>query len=135
MSRLVGNVYFIQEDLSGPIKIGYTRSWDFDRMVALQAGNYRPLQLLGMIPGQPREAEAQWHQRFAHVRLKGEWFHPSVELLLAIEDEAVIASRTLRAAAAENLVRANMRKDRGGPGLVFCRTAAQVRRAVSGEAA
>lgn len=79
-----GFLYFVQEDHSGPIKIGYTENLPAARLNQMQVGNPRRLQLIAVIKGVPREEEGRWHQEFAEVRFVGEWFHPTAGLLTAI---------------------------------------------------
>lgn len=81
-------VYFLQESHDGPIKIGMTAGSVSLRIAAIQAGNYRRFQLLGVIETQDATLEAQWHDRFADVRTFGEWFCPTNELLAAIYSES-----------------------------------------------
>lgn len=80
------NVYFIQEGHDGPIKIGCAR-YVSARLSQLQMGNWKRLQVLGVIPGASKTVERDWHRRFASIRVFGEWFAPTVELLQAILDE------------------------------------------------
>jgi hypothetical protein len=81
---MTGTLYFVQEDHSGPIKIGFTKSLPSCRLNIMQVGNPRRLQLLAVIPGCTRQDEERWHRQFAEVRLVGEWFHPTAALLQAI---------------------------------------------------
>lgn len=81
-------VYFIQEGHDGPVKIGQTKGWAGHRVTAMQCGNHRRLQVLGIIENQPASAEADWHVRFAEVRLSGEWFMPTAALIDAVIKES-----------------------------------------------
>lgn len=77
-------VYFIQVGRSGtgPIKIGI--SVDFaSRLAALQAANPYQLVTLGVFPG-GLTVERLMHSWFKHLRLNGEWFRASPELLAFI---------------------------------------------------
>ena len=78
----VKRVYFIQQGEDGPIKIGFTVDLR-KRLVALRTSTPHPLRLLLEVPG-GEDVERDWHKRFAHVRLNGEWFRPDDELLQAI---------------------------------------------------
>ena len=70
-------VYFIQAGDGGPIKIG--RAVDvIRRLHGLQAASWEELRLLSATGA---VTEREMHQRFASLRIRGEWFKPSVELL------------------------------------------------------
>lgn len=81
--RRVSVVYFVQAGDAGPIKIGTTDDLR-TRVAALQTAHYEELRLLGTIPGGPA-IERVWHGRFGEERIRGEWFRPSVALVLAVE--------------------------------------------------
>lgn len=55
------------------MKIGFTRRDADQRIADLQTGSADPIRLLLEIPGTP-VLERELHARFAHHRLKGEWF-------------------------------------------------------------
>jgi len=74
------SVYFAQRRKNGLIKIGYSRSVP-NRMSALGA------KLIGAVHGN-RSTEIKIHERFAHLRVRGEWFRPTKELLDHIQQEA-----------------------------------------------
>jgi hypothetical protein len=75
-----GYTYFIR--CGDRVKIG--RSADpLRRMAALSMSNPEALQLLGVLPGSDRESEL--HRRFAHQRLRGEWFSLDGELAAFIQ--------------------------------------------------
>ena len=71
-------VYFIQRESGGPIKIGYTKSNAKSRMRSLQTAHAEKLVLLAT---SDRHAEKDLHERFADLRLHGEWFRADVRLL------------------------------------------------------
>lgn len=73
-------IYFIQEVPDGAVKIGYTGGDPYARLASLQTGNSKPLRVLAFAPGGPKE-ERDLHERFADLRLQGEWFHPGPKLL------------------------------------------------------
>jgi hypothetical protein len=77
-------VYFLRSGASGPIKIGFTGNTPMARLSALQTGNPEPLRLLAAIPG-VREDEQRLHERFAHIRIGGEWFRAEPDLLAFID--------------------------------------------------
>jgi hypothetical protein len=80
----------------GPIKIGTTTNWARDRISALQTGNPVEMQLIVWIPG-GEETEAAMHERFAHLRIRGEWFKPGLALLQFIDDveKGVVRAKTI----------------------------------------
>ena len=71
-------VYFIQAGDDGPIKIGSAVD-PIARLKELQVGNPQPLHIL-MTLADDEGLERQLHQRFAPLRLHGEWFRPEQEL-------------------------------------------------------
>lgn len=79
-------VYFVQAGTDGPIKIG-TATDLLKRVSALQTGNAATLHILGFIPGGPYE-ESAMHDRFSHLRIRGEWFQSSPELLDFVKEQS-----------------------------------------------
>ncbi len=73
-------VYFIQQGLTGPIKIGYTAQSIGCRLRTLQIANPDRLRLVGFIVGADVDREAQEHHKFREFRIGGEWFFPAREL-------------------------------------------------------
>lgn len=72
-------VYFAQAPTTGAIKIGFTS--DVHRRIR----QIRPrVELLALMHG-GRSWERQMHDRFAHLRIEGEWFQPADELINFIE--------------------------------------------------
>lgn len=78
-------VYFVQAMTDeAPIKIGI--SWDvYHRFHNLRTASPFELELLGTITG-GKEREQEIHRRFAHLRMRGEWFRPAPELLAFIDE-------------------------------------------------
>lgn len=72
-------IYFIQMNDDGPIKIGVANDLSA-RLSNLQCGNPYPLKLLGCLTGGYKK-EKELHEQFKEHRMRGEWFHPSEELL------------------------------------------------------
>lgn len=64
--------------LPGPIKIGCA-SDPVARLAQLQTASPYPLSLIGYVPG-GEKLERELHQKYAHLRLRGEWFDCTVEL-------------------------------------------------------
>jgi hypothetical protein len=76
-------VYFIQAGVTGrPIKIGYTDDLG-KRIISLQIGLPEPMEVLLSVKG-GRELERELHAKFAHLRIRQEWFRAERELLEAI---------------------------------------------------
>lgn len=80
----MGTVYFLRDGAKGPIKIGWTAKTVPARVAGLQTGNPRQLTMLGRIDGADKACEAHWHRRFRDVRLAGEWFAPTADLISAM---------------------------------------------------
>jgi hypothetical protein len=74
--------YFVQGELTQLIKIGRTNGTGEQRLKELQASSPDKLVLLKVVN---RDIEKQTHIAFKAPRAHGEWFRPSPELLLFIE--------------------------------------------------
>lgn len=74
-----GHVYFIQQGGAGSIKIGYSKN-PTQRLMGLQTGHSEPLHMRAMAPGSMAQERAL-HDRFAHLRVSGEWFRPGEDLI------------------------------------------------------
>lgn len=80
----IGNIYFISCDRPlFPIKIGFALDVRV-RMRALQGAMPWPLQLLLVHEGD-MDKERELHQQFNRLRMEGEWFARSDELLSYID--------------------------------------------------
>jgi hypothetical protein len=77
-------VYFIQGEKGGPIKIGHTDNIE-RRMKQMQTGNPDKLILLHLTRG-GKILEGELQERFKEHHYRGEWFHPSNQLLDYIAD-------------------------------------------------
>lgn len=80
-------IYFIQDQGTLFIKIGFSAEPAERRLAALQTGNPSGLVLLLTLPGE-RAAESHLHQRFAFARERGEWFRPMPDILAFMLDAA-----------------------------------------------
>ena len=78
-------IYLIQEGLQGNIKIGISQNPN-DRIKQLQTGSSTPLRTLLVKEGTQKDEEGL-HKKFKKFQLKGEWFEPSEEILVYIEQE------------------------------------------------
>ena len=72
-------IYFIQEGDNGPIKIGISRDPE-NRVRAIQVSCSKTTKLLCSVLGTV-EKESALHEQFKNIRLHGEWFKPSKELV------------------------------------------------------
>lgn len=79
-----GGVYFIRFGSDGPIKIGYATD-TVSRLHSLQTGSPVQLHLIGHVVGTIKD-ERKLHARFAHLRIRGEWFEPAADLLAHIDE-------------------------------------------------
>ena len=77
-------VYFIQSADDGSIKIGTSKDVP-GRIRSIVWETKRQLTLLAMMSGD-RDIEQSLHRRFAHARIRGEWFRPVPELLAYISE-------------------------------------------------
>jgi len=73
-------IYFIQAGKNGPIKIGHTNNKVSNRMASMQVGCPYELRLLWTLNGDIKD-EFNLHEMFKHERIRGEWFHPSKDLV------------------------------------------------------
>jgi hypothetical protein len=74
-------IYLIQEGLDGPVKIGWTGDGSVrKRLSSLQTAHSKNLTCLATCEGTPKD-EKRLHRRFRHLRIRGEWFNPTTELL------------------------------------------------------
>lgn len=76
------HVYFVQQGDSGAIKIGCSKD-PTKRLATLQCGHSEHLRMLTCAPG-TQQQERALHDRFAHLRVSGEWFRPGDDLLAYI---------------------------------------------------
>lgn len=81
------SVYFIQPVGGGRIKIGVSGSPE-SRLAMLQTGSPVDLRIVGLIPDAEPGTEPDLHARFAHLRVRGEWFEPAADLLAFIAENA-----------------------------------------------
>ena len=73
-------VYFIQAGAHGPVKIGYSSGRLEVRVRAIQHQHYEELRLIRAVSGW-RQVEQWFHYRFAALRIRGEWFTFTPEML------------------------------------------------------
>lgn len=74
-------VYFITADFPGfPIKIGISEIHNM-RFSALQTAIPYEIKVLAVLPTENAILERQIHRKFEHIRMRGEWFQSTPELL------------------------------------------------------
>lgn len=74
-------VYIVRRGPEGPVKIGLTSAAAADgRLVKMQVDCAEPLTILRMLEG-GRQTEVALHARFKELRLRGEWFRFSEEMM------------------------------------------------------
>lgn len=78
-------VYFIRDETTRRIKIGFTAGTGDERLKDLQTGSSSLLFLMAEMEGSMADEKAL-QARFAAHRLHGEWFTPAPELLLYISE-------------------------------------------------
>lgn len=71
--------YAIQAFDGGPIKLGKGTGNGEDRLRSLQIGHPKTLRLLGVWPGGIAD-EAAMHEKWEHLRIRGEWFADNTSL-------------------------------------------------------
>lgn len=72
-------VYMAQDGL-GRVKIGVTRDIG-QRLSGLRTGSSTPLDLIRFIEGASPKVERWFHRRFKDLRIRGEWFHFTPEMM------------------------------------------------------
>lgn len=77
------HTYFIQASKGGPVKIGRA-SCVSQRLRDLQCSHSDELHIIGIID---EDREKELHERFAAIRLKGEWFDNTEELVVFMRSE------------------------------------------------
>ena len=86
-------VYFIFDEDNQAIKIGRSTN-PLHRLSELQVGNSKSLGLLKIIDG-GAELEHKLHKKFKDLRLNGEWFKATQELLQFIDSREGIGNKPL----------------------------------------
>jgi hypothetical protein len=81
-------VYFVRG--GDAVKIGRTGNLAA-RLKALATASAVPLEVLAALPG-GRDLEVQLHRRWQHLRLKGEWFRATPDLLADIRERVARAA-------------------------------------------
>ena len=79
-------VYFVQQGLTGNIKIGYSENLK-SRISNLQTSSPEKLRLLHAIPASGQQDETRFHEMFKHKRSHGEWFEYCSKIIAFIEED------------------------------------------------
>lgn len=82
-----GCVYFAEQVGGKLVKIGWTSGCPKRRVRSLQTGSPIKIRLLGAIPADDPALEKELHKRFEALRVKGEWFRRSKEILALLPKE------------------------------------------------
>ena len=82
-------VYFVSAAVEGyPIKIGITTDKS-GRFSTIRNAMPFDLVVFGYMPVETKSAEKEMHNRFRHLRLRGEWFQRTSELMEFIKNSVV----------------------------------------------
>lgn len=79
-----GDLCYFMGGETGPIKIGFARD-PWSRLGRIQSGCAFPITVLAVEHG-GRRRESAYHQEFNRLRVHGEWFERSPEMMRAIRD-------------------------------------------------
>lgn len=93
LRREEGRVYFVEAEGTNLIKIGFTRTSGMKRRLEhLRCDCPVPVHVLGGYRG-TMATEREEHRRWAHERIRGEWFRGSQSLRVHIKDVSEWAPR------------------------------------------
>lgn len=89
-------IYFVQAERLRLIKIGYVDRFDLEgtrhRIKTFQIGSPDRLKLIAVAEGK-KNYETTLHRRFKPIRVHGEWFEPSEELLGLVDLIRIVYAR------------------------------------------
>lgn len=83
LDKFKGVVYFIRGDITGHIKIGFSKYSGEERIKSLKTGASEPIKVLCSIPG-GKWLEKKLHKIYSDFLVKGEWFMPAPTLIALI---------------------------------------------------
>lgn len=86
-----GVVYFVQVAPAGPIKIGFTSGLVHNRVRSLQQTSPHELKWIGFFAGTPEDERAA-HKHLTASRCRGEWFHPTLEVLSFVTEKCAASN-------------------------------------------
>jgi hypothetical protein len=78
-SNKPGWIYLMLAKGAKAIKIGFSTKYPSARKRTLQTGNPHELKLIMLVQGTVQD-ERRYHEQFAHLRIRGEWFTDAPEL-------------------------------------------------------
>jgi len=78
--KRLGQVYFLQVEKNGPVKIGFTEGIVYSRVKSLQQSSPHELHWIGAYIALPVE-EKRLHHLFDAHHLRAEWFKPHYTIL------------------------------------------------------
>lgn len=82
----MSTVYFLRVQPRGAIKIGFTEGCVYRRVEAIQATSPHVLKWIGAFRGEQADETAA-HRQFRAIRIRGEWFKPTPELLAFVTEK------------------------------------------------
>lgn len=87
-------IYYLLAKGTTHVKIGYTRNYLSlsARIASLQTGCPHELALMAIEPGELSD-EAEIHQEFDHLRIRGEWFELGEDLQNKISQKQIVADK------------------------------------------
>lgn len=92
MKNTISGVYFVLDEKSNAIKIGKANDVE-DRINSLQTGNPNTLRLMHYIECSSEQhgflLEKQYHEKFKHLRISGEWFEYDEKLFESLFDSQI----------------------------------------------
>lgn len=95
-------IYFVRAGDDGPVKIGISHNVT-RRVAGMQTASAVPLFLLRVIDGS-NAVEREMHHRFAPLRIRGEWFSYSAEMLTVQAASTAVASRLRPCATVREII-------------------------------
>jgi len=92
MKNIISGVYFLLDEKSNALKIGKANDVE-DRINKLQTGNPNKLRLMHYINCSSEKhgflLEKQYHEKFKHLRISGEWFKYDEQLFQSLFDSEI----------------------------------------------
>ena len=89
-----GGIYFLLGEVTGHVKIGWSRT-PLNRAMDIAAECSERITYLGTLGPFPKAKEAELHGQFSHHRVVGEWFWPGDDLLAFLRDQVGMTLQVL----------------------------------------